>query len=342
MKSAVSLLFAIVLVVCDPTHVRAHHSGSEYAQTTVEIEGTLLEVAWQNPHVHFFVRAKDADGKAVTWDIEANSLSILRRTDATPDNLKVGDTVKVAGAPSRQAPNRMWAMNILAANGREIVLGPGAKPRWTSNALGSKPTWFDGGTDADRAAGIFRVWSTKFGEPGGLWRRDYPLTDAAKKARASFNPLTDSVAPGCRPKGMPTIMEQPYPLEFVKKGDTILLRMEEYDTVRTIVMTPDAKFDALPKTLLGRSKGKWEGETLVVSTDRIDWAYLDPSGIPQGPSSSIVERFTPSPDGTRLVLEMVVTDADTFTEPITLQRTWVWRRGETVKPYNCVERKGGR
>ena len=80
MKSAVSLLFAIVLVVCDPMHVRAHHSGSEYAQTTVEIEGTLLEVAWQNPHVHFFVRAKDADGKAVTWDIEANSLSILRRT----------------------------------------------------------------------------------------------------------------------------------------------------------------------------------------------------------------------------------------------------------------------
>jgi len=342
MKSAVSFLFAIVVVVCDPTHVRAHHSGSEYAQTTVEIEGTLLEVAWQNPHVHFFVRAKDADGRAVTWDIEANSLSILRRTDATPDNLKVGDTVKVAGAPSRQAPNRMWAMNILAANGREIVLGPGAKPRWTSNALGSKSTWFDGGTDADRAAGIFRVWSTKFGEPGGLWRRDYPLTDAAKKARASFNPLTDSVAPGCRPKGMPTIMEQPYPLEFVKKGDTILLRMEEYDTVRTIVMTPDAKFDALPKTLLGRSKGKWEGETLVVSTDRIDWAYLDPSGIPQGPSSSIVERFTPTSDGTRLSYTMTITDPATFSAPVELKRSWVWRKGETVKPYNCIERKAGR
>lgn len=341
MKSALVSLVLIASCTMGSVDVRAHHSGSEYAPSIVEIEGTLLEVAWQNPHVHFFVRAKDANGNAVTWDIEANSLSILRRTDATPENLKVGDTVKVAGAPSRRAPNRMWAMNILAANGREILLGPGTKPRWATNAvIGSKSTWFEGGTDANRTAGIFRVWSTKFGEPGGLWRRDYPLTDAAKKARASFNPLTDSVAPGCRPKGMPTIMEQPYPLEFVKKGDDILLRLEEYDTVRTIVMKPDAKFNTLPKTLLGRSKGTWEGDTLVVTTDRIDWPYFDPSGIPQGPSSSIVERFTPTSDGTRLSYTMTITDPATFTAPLELKRSWVWRRGETVKPYDCIEQKG--
>jgi len=338
MKFALALVTAVICGTMASVDLRAHHSGSEYDQTTVEISGTLLEVAWQNPHVHFYVRAKDADGKQTTWDIEANSLSILRRTDATPENLKVGDTVKVAGSPSRRAPNRMWASNILAANGREIVLGPGLKPRWAATASGSKSTWFEGGTDANKSAGIFRVWSTKFNEPGGLWRRDYPLTDAAKKARASFNPLTDSVAPGCRPKGMPTIMEQPYPLEFVKKGDDILLRMEEYDTVRTIVMKPDAKFNALPKTRLGRSKGAWEGETLVVTTDRIDWGYIDPSGIPQGPASSIVERFTPTSDGTRLTLTMTITDAATFSAPVELKRSWVWRRGETVKPYNCVER----
>jgi hypothetical protein len=339
MKYTLSLILVIAWWMMRPVEIGAHHSGSEYAPTTVEIEGTLLEVAWQNPHVHFFLRAKDEKGALVTWDIEANSLSILRRTDATPENLKVGDTVKVAGAPSRRAPNRMWAMNILAANGREILLGPGTRARWTTDPAGSKSTWFDGGTDANKTAGIFRVWSTKFGEPGGLWRRDYPLTDAAKKGRASFNPLTDSVAPGCRPKGMPTIMEQPYPLEFVRKGDTILLRLEEYDTVRTIVMKPDAKFNALPKALLGRSKGVWEGDTLVVTTDRIDWPFIDPSGIPQGPSSSIVERFTPTPDGTRLNYTMTITDPATFTTPLELKRSWVWRSGETVKPYNCIDKK---
>ena len=334
-----TLVFAILIGSCAlaPVALDAHHSGSEYDRTIVEIEGELLEVAWQNPHVHFFVRAADQTGKMQTWDIEANSLSILRRTDATPENLKVGDRVKVAGSPSRRAPNRMWAMNILAANGREIVLGPGIKPRWQAVASGSKSTWFEGGTAANKTAGIFRVWSTKFNEPGGLWRRDYPLTDAAKKARTSFNPLTDTVAPGCRPKGMPTIMEQPYPMEFVNKGNTILLRLEEYDTVRTINMAADANVDSLPKTLLGRSKGRWDGETLIVTTTRIDWPYLDSSGVPQGPSSTIVERFTPTSDGTRLNYTMAITDPATFTMPIELTRSWVWRPEETVKPYNCVE-----
>jgi hypothetical protein len=337
MKRTLSLAIVIAWCMLSPAGIRAHHSGSEYDRTTIEIEGKLLDVAWQNPHVHFTVRTVDPSGKAITWDIEANSLSILRRTDATPENLKVGDTIKVAGAPSRRAPNRMWAMNVLAASGREIVLGPGIKPRWQATATGSKSTWFEGGTAAGNAAGLFRVWSTRFGEPGGLWRRDYPLTDAARKARAAFNPLTDTVAPGCRPKGMPTIMEQPYPIEFVNKGDTILLRLEEYDTVRTISMAPGANVDSLSKTLLGRSKGHWEGATLVVATSHIDWPYLDSSGVPQGPSSAIVERFTPTSDGTRLQYTITITDPATFTEPVELKRSWVSRQGETVKPYNCVE-----
>src|SRR5262245_6092603 len=112
---------------------RAHHSGSEYDQRNiVEITGTLVELAWQNPHVHFGVRTIDARGSATVWDIEANSLSILRRTDANPDNLKLGDTVRIAGAQSRRSPNRMWAMNIMPTNGREVLLGPGIRPRWRS------------------------------------------------------------------------------------------------------------------------------------------------------------------------------------------------------------------
>jgi hypothetical protein len=332
---------AVILTLCLCVPVVAHHSGSEYDRTTVEIEGTLVELVWQNPHVHFGVRTADASGKTVVWDIEANSLSILRRTDANPSNLKLGDRIKVAGGPSRQTPNKMWASNILPANGREVVLGPGIRPRWQATADGAKSTWFEGGSDANKTAGIFRVWSTKFGEPGGMWwRPDYPLTDAAKKKRAAFNPLTDTVAPGCRPKGMPTIMEQPYPLEFVNKGDTILLRLEEYDTVRTINMKGGVAPAAA--SLLGYSQGRWDGNTLVVTTSRISWPYFDPSGVPQGGSSTIIERYTPTPDGTRLALAMTVTDPATFTQPIELSRTWVWRPGETIKPYACVERKPGR
>ena len=88
MKYTVSLIVVIAWCLMGSVGVRAHHSGSEYARSTIEIEGTLQEVAWQNPHVHFFVRAKDANGNLVTWDIEANSLSILRRSDSSGQSLR--------------------------------------------------------------------------------------------------------------------------------------------------------------------------------------------------------------------------------------------------------------
>jgi hypothetical protein len=123
-----------LLFLVTPGVAFAHHSGFEYDRTTVELEGTLVELVWQNPHVHFGVRTTDSAGRTVVWDVEANSLSTLRRTDATPETLKLGDHIKVAGAPSRQTPHKMWASNILPANGREVVLRPGAKPRWTRTA----------------------------------------------------------------------------------------------------------------------------------------------------------------------------------------------------------------
>jgi hypothetical protein len=340
MKSNVLTLLAACGCVFMTASAFGHHSGSEYDnRRVIEIEGELVEIAWQNPHVHFGVRTTDASGKVMTWDIETNSLSILRRTDANPQNLKIGDTVKVAGAPSGRAPNRMWAMNMLAANGREIVFEPGGRPRWKTSATGSVTTWLDPGKAANASLGIFRVWSSKLDEPGGLFRENYPLTETARKARAAFNPLTDTITPGCDPKGMPTIMGQPYPIEFVNKGDTILLRIEEYDTVRTIHMTSKASVDSMPPNLLGRSQGRWDGATLVVTTDRITWRYFDASGIPQGSSSKIVERFTPTSDGSRLNYAVTITDLETFTQPLELKRSWVFRPGETVKPYNCIDKK---
>jgi hypothetical protein len=233
----------------------------------------------------------------------------------------------------------MWAMNILAANGREIVLGPGTPPRWQKTALGSKSTWFEGGTAVNKTAGIFRVWSTKFDEPGGLWRRDYPLTEAAKKARAAFNPLTDSVAPGCRPKGMPTIMEQPYPMEIVDRGDSIELLIEEYDTrrvvhVRGASVEPAAVAAARPGPL-GYSVGRFEGTTLVVTTTKSSWGNFDSVGIQLSPEAVLEERFTPSADGARLDYVLKVTDATTFTGPVELRKTWIWRPEVTRGAYEC-------
>ncbi len=50
----------------------------------------------------------------------------------------------------------------------------------------------------------------------------------------------------------------------------------------------------------------------------------------------IVERFTPTEDGSRLDYTMIVTDAATFNEPVRLTKYWLALAGIEVQPYECI------
>jgi hypothetical protein len=261
----------------------AHQSFAEYDTTQLaEVSGTFVQLGLQ------------------ARDIEADSVSFLTRTNATPRLLKVGDRVTIDGDGDASAPSR----------------------------------------------GIFRVWSSKVDDPEAapesLWKDQYPLTEEARKTVAKWRPGRDTVARNCAPKGMPTIMAQPYPLEFVKRGSTILLRLEESDTVRTIQMYGSAPANRGRRTLLGHSIGRWDGASLVVTTTGISWPFIDPAGVPQSEASTLVERFTPAPDGSRLHYALTITDPETFATPVVLKRAWVSRPGERVNKYNCVTRSTAR
>lgn len=307
----------------------------------MEIEGRLSSIAWQNPHSHFQVEVADASKHVVTWDIDGGSLNNLRRANAPLDLFKVGDTVKVAGWPAKRSATRIYGTNMLSADGQELVMFGLAKPRWASTVFGlSAPTspLIQSGSRSDSDS-IFRVWSSDFRDPdagpNSLFKRTpLPLTEAAKKV-AALNRNKD-ITTGCQPKGMPEIMAQPLPMEVIDEGRTIILRLEEYDTVRTIHMQPAAGPEPAA-SLLGYSRGHWEGKTLVVETTGIDAPYLDQDGDPIGPAARLLERFSMSADGSRLNYRLTVTDPDTFTAPVNLERSWIWKPGERVLPFNCKE-----
>jgi hypothetical protein len=77
----------------------------------------------------------------------------------------------------------------------------------------------------------------------------------------------------------------------------------------------DSKSAAPAKSLLGYSVGRWDGDTLIVSTTAISWPYISSGGLPRGPASRLEEHFTPAPDGKRLAYTLIITDPDTFTTP---------------------------
>jgi hypothetical protein len=333
--------FAIALAA------QAHHSYSEYDDAkSVEVEGKHVDVAWQNPHARILVQATDSAGKAVTWDIESAGLNNFRRMNVPLEIFKVGDTVKVAGWPSKRSGIRMYGTNLLSGDGRELVMWRYSKPLWTATALGygSDRALFESGT-ASASATLFRTWASDLDDPeanpGSLFAGlSWPLTEKAKQAAARFNPVEDTTTVGCTPKGMPAIIRQPFPIEFVDRGDTIELKMEEYDTVRTIRLRASSGAEA-PRTPLGYSIGHWEGGTLVVETTRLSEPYLNNTGVPMGPSAKLIERFSPSTDGSRLDYTLSVTDPDSLTVPIEGKRAWVWRPAERVMPFNCTEKHAG-
>jgi len=338
---AVSLA-ALVGIGLLPNCGAAHHSYSEYDDTkSVEVEGKLVEVAWQNPHARIRVESVDAAGARVTWDIESAGLNNFRRMNVPLEIFAVGDTVKVAGWPSKRSNDRMYGTNLLADDGRELVMWRYSKPLWSANALGygSDFSLFETGT-ASASASLFRTWVSDLDDPdanpGSLFAGlTWPLTEKARAVEAQFNPVTDTTTAGCTPKGMPAIIRQPFPIEFVDRGDTIELRMEEYDTRRTIHMGTVATAD-VPRTPLGYSVGKWEGSTLVVETTRLNEPYLNATGAPMSSAARLVERFSPSADGSRLRYTLVITDPDSLTAPIEGKRSWVWRPDEKVMPFNCT------
>ena len=344
---ALRLSLGIVLLVVTTEAADAHHSYTEFdAENTREIEGTLLAAAWVNPHANLTVKANDG----TTWDIQTSAVNYLRRAAAPLELFQVGSIVKVAGWPSKKTDARMYGTNILSAAraGTDLVSRATAVER---HRVGEQSARADLNDGARRQATIFRVWDVVYtapGEPvdpdtapGALRRVPWPLTDAALKAVAAFDLVNQSTAVGCEPKGMPQIMYAPVPLEFVQENETILLRIEEYDTVRRIHLERSADAASQPKTPLGYSVGRWDGETLVVETTNVSAKYLSDRGAPLGPSAKFLERFTPSADGSRLHYSILITDPYSLTEPTEQKRSWVASADE-VLPFNCSLSNGAR
>ena len=100
----------------------AHHSfsGQFNAEDPVSFEGVVTRIEWQNPHVWFYVDATDEDGNVVHWEAETTNPNTLLRRGWKPDDLKVGDRVRVEGARAFCCENVMNARNVTLPDGRRV------------------------------------------------------------------------------------------------------------------------------------------------------------------------------------------------------------------------------
>jgi hypothetical protein len=312
----------------------AHHSLAIYSNETTVLEGEIVDVLWVNPHVKITLRSVGSQGAEQLWSFESGSLMTLQRAGVTQDVLRKGDRVKAAVRVSRRDPLVAGALTMLLPDGRELQMSTGAPAHFTSESALGRATNRVSGDPARENRGIFRVWSIPYPNPVGAEAlRRLPFKPAAVEARSRFD-LYDNFATRCEPEGMPRIMFNPHPFEFVDRGATITLRTELYDTERTIHMDRAAAPAGEPASRLGYSVGKWDEGTLIVATSRVSWPYFDNIGTPQSGDVAIVERYTLSGDQSRVDFEVTVTDSTTFTEPAVIKGHWL-ALGETIPRYDC-------
>ena len=135
---------------------------------------------------------------------------------------------------------------------------------------------------------------------------------------------------------MPDYMFDPVPIRITNEGDRIEFESWEYNGRRTIYMDSTTRPDPEPASA-GYSTGRWVGETLVVTTTHVDWPYWSEFGLPQSTeSTTLLEKFSVSEDGSTLSYSVTVSDPEMFTRPFTVQNTRRWTPGRVIPPYDCA------
>ena len=338
MNSRLGALIGLLALSCSAF---GHHSQAEFDDDAVlELQGEIVAAYWRNPHVNFTLRTVDDDGNEELWEMEAASWNTLARKGVPENVFKAGDRVTIAAHPSTRRPRQLQVNHVLLDSGMEVILSPsGDQPRWSNEYYGGTAQTMEPAPlseSSGTADGLFQIWASAGGRRVPL-DRELPLTDAAREALAVWNPLAEDPLLKCVPPGMPPAMGNPYPMQFIEQDGNIVLRLEEFDNVRTIHLEPNAS--ANTPGPLGYSVGRWEEGGLIVETTNINYPYFNRVGVAQSGSVETFERFTVSEDGRRLDYELTITDPATLTEPVTWGTYFVSGRGEVIRPYECnVER----
>ena len=237
--------------------------------------------------------------------------------------------------------NRRVALMAAAITGVWLAVGETAQAPVTRPA----PTAADWAAVA-KLPDFSGVWEIGGGGGGGRGRgggrgggpSGPQLTAAAEATRKALQArgTEDNQTANCLPPGMPGIMGQPYPMEFLLTPGKVTIVIEAYQQIRHIYTDgrplpadPDPKFH-------GTSVGRWEGDTLVVETVGFSPLTQIAGNVPHSGKMRILERFRLSEPDT-MTIETTITDPDVLQVPYTSARTLRRHRDWTIAEYICEE-----
>jgi hypothetical protein len=226
----------------------------------------------------------------------------------------------------------MWTCWFAAAaTGVLLAAGP-AGAQWRNIPTDGLPVGADG--KVDMAAPAPRTAS---GRPdlSGIYTPNYryfqnlaadlglenvPMTDDARRihtARATGLLGWEEPDAHCLPQGVPKINAAPVPFKIVQTDTLVVLVYEAFNLWRQVFLDSREFHEDPNPTWLGYSKGRWEGDALVVETRGLNGKqWLDHGGLPASDKLTVVERFR-RPTLGRLEIAITINDPTYYTRPWT-------------------------
>jgi len=166
------------------------------------------------------------------------------------------------------------------------------------------------------------------------------LASALQQRRKNFeNRMTEDPEAKCFLPGVPRATYLPYPLQIIQGDRKIMILYGFAEANRTVHMDKETPEPPPLDSWMGRSHGRWEGDTLVVDAEGFNGqAWLDRAGNFASPALRVEERYTPL-GAHAIMYEATLTDPEVFSRPWTI-RLPLYRRLEEdarVLEFKCVE-----
>ena len=169
-----------------------------------------------------------------------------------------------------------------------------------------------------------------------------PITDAARLRADSWDASLLT---------LPEHQCKPHPADYGPRGPANLRIWEEIDTPtqQVVAFHTHISWQAPERTIWmdgrphppeyvahtwqGFSTGKWEGDMLTVTTDRLKIGWIRRNGVPRSDKATLTEHWIRHEGN--LTLVSIVNDPVYLTEPFIRTTDWMLAPDQQIAPYPC-------
>jgi hypothetical protein len=169
---------------------------------------------------------------------------------------------------------------------------------------------------------------------------DLPYTEWGLKQWIEYDPVTKGdYAGSCLPFGMSRSINSPHGVQVIHHPDALAFLFEQNTWFHWVPTRDDFKWpEDLPETWNGLSKGRWDGDTLIIETSGFNgYTKLDTSGHPHSKQLKMTNTFRRL-DSRTMEHTVLVQDPRAYTQDWMNVRTWnIKPYPDVIMEYSCEE-----